>query len=188
MHWSKLPQQIDSHSSVSLWPPLLRWLEVHPLELLERVVLISPVLQRYVVERHRRALKNLLAELPPVGRVTIVGGGLFPRTALVLRELLPSAEITIVDANPRHLEIARGMLGPTVVYRNQHYSSGGIYDSDLTVIPLCLDGDRAAIYRHPPSAFVMVHDWIWRRRGLGAVVSIALMKRINLVRFDGVRR
>jgi hypothetical protein len=50
------------------------------------------------------------------------------------------------------------------------------------VIPLSLDGDRAGIYRHPPSSAVLVHDWIWRRRGTGAIVSAALLKRINLVR------
>ena len=54
-------------------------------------------------------------------------------------------------------------------------------DFDLTVIPLCLEGDRAAIYRHPPSSIVLVHDWIWRPRGKGAVVSVLLLKRINLV-------
>jgi hypothetical protein len=47
---------------------------------------------------------------------------------------------------------------------------------------LCLDGDREAIYCRPPSPFVLVHDWIWHRRGVGAVVSTALLKRLNLVR------
>jgi hypothetical protein len=50
------------------------------------------------------------------------------------------------------------------------------------VIPLCLDGDREAIYRHPPSPAVLVHEWIWRRRGVGAIVSALLLKRVNLVR------
>ena len=58
---------------------------------------------------------------------------------------------------------------------------GESHDCDLTVIPLCLHGDRAAIYRHPPSPTVLVHDWIWHRRGAGAVVSVALLKRLNLV-------
>ena len=94
-----------------------------------------------------------------------MGGGLFPRTALILRELLPAAHLTIVDSNPRNLETARVFLGGNIEYRNERYVHGGSLDCDLTVIPLCLDGDRAAIYRHPPSSSVLVHDWIWRRRG-----------------------
>jgi hypothetical protein len=47
---------------------------------------------------------------------------------------------------------------------------------------LCLNGDRAAIYRRPPSPAVLVHDWIWHRRGTGVIVSAVLLKRINLVR------
>jgi len=53
---------------------------------------------------------------------------------------------------------------------------------DLLIVPLAFDGDRPAIYARPPAAAVIVHDWIWRRRGVGCVVSIALLKRINLVR------
>ena len=60
---------------------------------------------------HRRAFRALLPQLPTVRRVTIVGGGLFPRTALILRELLPAAHLTIVDSNPRNLETARAFLG-----------------------------------------------------------------------------
>src|SRR2546429_2258189 len=66
--------------------------------------------------------------------------------------------------------------------RNERYLHGGSFDCDLTVIPLCLDGDRAAIYHHPPSPAVLVHDWIWRVRGSGTIVSAVLLKRLNLVR------
>jgi hypothetical protein len=69
-----------------------------------------------------------------------------------------------------------------IEYRHERYVPGELRDCDLTVIPLCLDGDRAAIYGCPPSPTVLVHDWIWRRRGSGAVVSAALLKRLNLVR------
>src|SRR2546430_17708993 len=67
---------------------------------------------------------------------------LFPRTALILRELLPEAHLTIVDSNPRNLETARVFLGGNIEYRNERYLHGGSFDCDLTVIPLCLDGDR----------------------------------------------
>ena len=59
--------------------------------------------------RHRRAFRALLPQLQTVRRVTIVGGGLFPRTALILRELLPAAHLTIVDSDPRNLETARAI-------------------------------------------------------------------------------
>src|SRR5207237_10283321 len=120
--------------------------------------------------------------LPAIHCATIVGGGLFPRTALILRELLPAARLTILDSNPRNLETARRFLDGNVEYRNELYVPGESRDCDLTVIPLCLHGERAAIYRCPPSPAVLVHDWIWRRRGPGAVISFALLKRLNLVR------
>ena len=43
-------------------------------------------------------------------------------------------------------------------------------------------GNRNAIYTQPPAPAVIVHDWIWRRRGTSRIVSLALLKRINLVR------
>jgi hypothetical protein len=98
-----------------------------------------------------------------------------------LRELLPAAHLTIVDSNPRHVEIARGFLDGNVEYRNERYVPGESCDGDLTVIPLCLHGDRAVIYSRPSSSLVLVHDWIWRRRGTGIVISAALLKRLNLV-------
>ena len=66
-------------------------------------------------------------------------------------------------------------------YRQQRYAPGEWLDCDLVVIPLAVEGDRATIYRHPPSSAVLVHDWIWRCCGAGAVVSAVLLKRINLV-------
>lgn len=182
VHWTNLPEISKAGAASSPWPPLMRWLDDRPLESLERLVLRSPWLQRFVVRTHRRAFQALLPELPAVRRVTIVGGGLFPRTALILRELLPAAHLAIIDSNPRNLETARGFLAGNIEYRNRRYVPGELQDCDLTVIPLCLHGDRAMIYSCPPSPSVLVHDWIWRRRGTGAVVSAALLKRLNLVR------
>ncbi len=329
-HWTVLPGRISAGGQSSRWPALLRWLEVPPLEALERLVLRSPTLQQFVLRCHRRALRSLLEHAPPVRHAVIVGGGLYPRTALILRELLPSARLTIIDCNRRNLETARGLIegdiGGGVIgdveFRHQsftvtragsslppnplprspkreydrgsvthsvaddssslppnplprspkrEYNRGSVThsvagdgsssppnplpgspmreydrgsdrvadgsssrpnplpgspmreydhgsvtravagssrppnplpgspireydrcsvthsdaddgdDFDLTVIPLCLEGDRAAIYLHPPSSIVLVHDWIWRPRGKGAVVSVLLLKRINLV-------
>ncbi len=182
IHWTGLPDYIADGAATSRWPPLLRWLDVPPLEALEHLVLLSPRLQRFVLRSHRRAFQRLLPQLNTIRRATIVGGGLFPRTALILRDLLPSAHLTIVDSNARNLETARMFLGETIEYRSERCTHGAPFDCDLTVIPLCLDGDRSAFYRHPPSAAVLVHDWIWRRRGRGTIVSVLLLKRLNLVR------
>ena len=182
IHWTNLPQRSGRHVAVSSWPALLRWLDIQPLELLERFVLRSPRLQRFVLRKHRRAFEALLQQLPPIRRVTVVGGGLFPRTALILQELLPGAQLTIVDSDLHNIETARPMMSSDVRFRSERFLPGEQLDCDLTVVPLCLHGDRAAIYAHPPSTAVLVHDWIWCRRGTGAVVSVALLKRINLIR------
>src|SRR5207244_3314036 len=47
-----------------------------------------------------------------IREVTIIGGGLFPRTALVLARLLPQARLTVIDAVPAHLAQARAFLVP----------------------------------------------------------------------------
>jgi hypothetical protein len=188
IHWTNLSHLRSTDAAASPWPALMRWLDVmrwlnaRPLELLERVVLWTPCLQRFVLRKHRRAFGALLPQVPHIRSVIIVGGGLFPRTALILRELLPTAHLTIVDSDNRNLVTARSFLDGNVEYRNERFVPGESCECDLTVIPLCLLGERAAIYSRPPSAAVLVHDWIWRPRGTGVVVSAALLKRLNLIR------
>ncbi|HLJ45179.1 MAG TPA: fatty acid desaturase [Bryobacteraceae bacterium] len=181
VHWTELPRHREAGADVSRWPALLRWFDLSPLEILEHLVLRSAGLRRLVLRVHERALQDLASLLPPVRRVTIVGGGLFPRTALILRDLLPGAHIAILDSNARHLATARKWLGDGIEYRHERYVPGWPAHSDLLVIPLCLSGDRAAIYRDPPAAAVLVHDWMWKRRGTGRLVSLMLLKRLNLV-------
>jgi hypothetical protein len=184
--WTELPARASSGSRSSRWPPLLRWLDDVTLDGLERLVLRSPRLQRFVIRRHRRAFEELLPCLPPVRRVAIVGGGLFPRTALVLRELLPSARITIVDADADNIATARAWLPPDVRVEHRRFPADGEFSDappryDLLVIPLAFDGDRQAIYRTRSTASVAVHDWLWHRRGLSRIVSPLLLKRVNLI-------
>src|SRR5207244_1176228 len=116
----------------------------------ERLVLRSRTLQRFVLQRHRRAFRALLPQLQPITRATIVGGGLFPRTAMILRELLPAAHLTIIDHNSRNLQTARELLDENIEHRNERYVPGEWRDCDLIVIPLSFDGDRSVIYRCPP--------------------------------------
>jgi hypothetical protein len=183
-HWSRLPEigRRDSHNSP--WPPVLRWLETASaagLEWLERLVLRSAILRRFVLDRHARAFRELLPAIASARTITIVGGGLFPRTALVLRRLLPGAVITIVDSSAANLAEARLHLDDSVALVHATYDSRVTLDADLVVLPLAFRGDRRRAYREPPAALTIVHDWIWRPGANSARVSWLLLKRLNLV-------
>jgi hypothetical protein len=85
--WSTLPRYRESSSPASAWPAPLRWLEkkgsgvvlrkskndsrplFRGLAALERAVLVSPRLQRWVVRAHARAFERVLAECPNAGHV-----------------------------------------------------------------------------------------------------------------------
>ncbi len=184
LHWTRLPEYRETAPvRESRWPAPLRWLEAFSLEGLERLVLRSRALQRFVVRAHARALGPLLSTLPHTERVAIVGGGLFPRTALVLGQLLPGCRITIIDYNARNLKQARDLLAKrSIEYIHARYPIADGADYDVVIVPLSFGGDRDAVYAHPPAPAVIVHDWIWRKRGTSRVVSLALLKRVNLVR------
>jgi fatty acid desaturase len=187
LHWEHLKEYHESVARVSAWPAPLRWIEIFSLETLERLVVNSRRLQRFVLRTHARAFREVCGALPGGGRVAVVGGGLFPRTALVLADLLPAARITIIDASKTNLDQARTLLGTSRGTRsidlvNASYAEYDCSAYDLVVIPLSFNGDREAIYTQPPAPAVLVHDWIWRKRGLSRVVSIVLLKRLNLVR------
>jgi hypothetical protein len=183
VHWTLLADRRDPAARRSAWPAPLRWIEDCNLDTLEWIALRSPFLQRFLLRTHGRALRALLAssgQLRP-DRVGIVGGGLFPRTALILRALLPSSRLTIIDANREHLDCARDLLHtPEIEFRHERFTGGGGYD--LLVLPLAFRGDRAALCARPPACGLIVHDWIWRRWGAGRIVSPLLLKRVYLVR------
>jgi trans-aconitate methyltransferase len=120
--------------------------------------------------------------LPHVSRVAIVGGGLFPRTALILRRLLPDARLVVIDANADHLAQARSFLGDAVEYRHERWNGRQSEAADLVIVPLAFQGDRRRVYERPAAPVVIVHDWLWHRRGTGTRVSWLLCKRLNLVR------
>ncbi len=194
LHWAELGQVAQPDAPRSRWPPVLRWLDALSLEGLERMVLRSPRLQRFVLAKHEHAFRRLLPLAGEVRTVTIVGGGLFPRTALVLRKVLPNAEITVVDACAEHIEIARPMLGDAVRFVHEVFDPSRNCDADLLIIPLSFSGQRARIDERPPAPAVLVHDWLHRRprtrgglRAPSAVVSWLLLKRLNFIRSPGSR-
>jgi hypothetical protein len=181
--WYRLPQLRATAARASRWPAPLRWMERFSLDSLERIVLRSGMLQRFVLRTHGRAFRRLVQAWPPVDRVAIVGGGLFPRSYLILRDLLPAARFTIIDADAANLARAGALLDPCAVELVHARFRERMHEPyDMLVIPLSFDGDRAALYAHPPAPIVLVHDWIWRKRGDSRIVSLALLKRVNLVR------
>lgn len=208
-HWTTLPARAAADDVVSGLPPLLRALEELPdlasravagvLDALERVTLRFGVVRRYLLETHARAWTRLLspADAAAIREVTIVGGGLYPRTALALARLLPAARLTLLDAVPAHLDRARAFLEPLMSSTPPRVRFAvGVFDAaaappatDLVVVPLAFRGDRARLYAAPPASRVAVHDWVWNARGdRGVRVSWPLLKRLNLVsqRDDGV--
>lgn len=184
LHWTRLPGA-KPDPEASPWPAILRWLDVSLLERLEALALRSGRLQRFLVRTHERALLALVADLGGVETVRIVGGGMYPRSALILGRLLPDAKITILDASARHLDRARRYLDNEVCRIQGKFIPGERVSADLAVIPLSLRGDRRRVYEHPPARRVLVHDWIWSRpprgRSKSVVVSWLLLKKLVLV-------
>jgi fatty acid desaturase len=181
LHWTQLPGRSQPDTPTSRWPAVLRWLDVFSLDGLERCVLRSPRLQQFVLRCHERAFRRVLPPLPPSPRVAIVGGGLFPRTLLVLQRILPDARFLIIDRSAANLDTAQHFLPKGIEVVRAVYEPALVEGQDLVVFPLAFVGDREAVYRRPPAPVVLVHDWLWRRRGVGAIVSLLLLKRLNRV-------
>ena len=181
-HWTRLPQFTRTGASTSRWPAVLRWIETFNLELLERIVLRSKALQAFMLKTHERAFRAVLPKIGRPARVKIVGGGMFPRTALILQKLLPDAQLTIVDASSGNLETAKRFLNGRVEYVNVLYQPAQHEDADLVVIPLAFRGDRRGIYAGSTTVTMLVHDWLWSTQADGARISLLLLKRLNLVR------
>jgi hypothetical protein len=187
-HWRDLPKQRHPDAPASRWPAVLRWLEACSLEGLERGVLRSAFLQRFLLDRHEQAFRRVLPPLPAAPRIAVVGGGLFPRTILVLRRLLPDTSFVVIDRSGENIAVAQALAPAGVSFQHASYEPALVEGFDVVVFPLSFIGDRSAIYRDPPARIVLVHDWIWRRRGTSAIVSLLLLKRLNLVRAKAPER
>jgi hypothetical protein len=181
-HWLVLPKRRAERARSSRWPAALRWIGSINLETLESFVLRSKALQRFVLSRHRVAFQSLLKrdDRPELKSVAIVGGGLFPRTALVLRKLLPQCALTVIEENPEHIAIARRWLDEDVEYVAAHYDGAFARQFDAIVIPLAFRGNREELCAKKTGT-LFVHDWIWHRRSKSRVISWLLLKRLNRV-------
>jgi hypothetical protein len=199
-HWTRLPARSgECVVAESGFSPLLRWLErpqpapgalqAGALGLLERVALRSRLTQRYLVWAHERAFRRLLSPRRDEScRVAIIGGGLFPRTALVLRRVLPRAELTIVDHSQENLRIAREFLAKRGTaasdLRFEHAAFGPelASDHDLVVAPLAYVGDRRLLRKASAGRLLVVHEWLWQKSSPhSTVISWLLLKRLSLL-------
>lgn len=204
-HWTELVKDVRVDDVTSAWPPILRLFESVPtvwnrtvcllLDNLERVTMHLRAARRFQLRRHTRAFSALLAPVDHllIRRVTVVGGGLFPRTVLVLAPLLPAAHFTVVDRQSTHLNRARLFLTEAgildrVTCESGTYTPDRATACDLLVLPLAFRGDKACFYAKPPAPLIATHDWLWRRRGqASSIVSVFLVKRINLQWIRGER-
>ena len=204
-HWASLPGRrcLPGQATRSSLPPLLRFFallrgtvnraQAWALVVLEQLALRPGTVQRFMLSTHERALRQLLAHaaprLPARPRIGIIGGGLFPRTALLFAKLLPQAHLAIVDENARHVALAKstllsaGVSPAQLTLRAERFDALRHRDFDLLVFPLGYIGDRDALYEplpdEPPR---LIHDWLWRRRTTGSVIiSGWLAKRLSLV-------
>lgn len=189
-HWREVARERLRGARESRWPPVLRWIEelsprrlrCRTLDALEKLVLRSEPLQRWVLRCHRHALDALLPELDDGARVGVIGGGLFPRTALLVAELRPAARLEIIERDPRHLRSARERLGAVAErcgFTAESFDVGRHRGFDVLVVPLAFDGDRARVIEESGARTVLVHDWAWHRRGSGTVISPWLLKRLT---------
>lgn len=191
LHWSQLPtlRRVDARSSP--WPAVLRGIaSLQPraavLDLLEHLALCSRQVRNLVLRAHHRALRHVLersvVEGVAIESIAIVGGGLFPRTAILMRQFFPHARILCIDLSPASLQRAAELLRQLSVETLQESFDPKQHTGfDLVVIPLAYRGHRELFYRPGLAGRWLIHDWIWRPRGTSAVVSPWLLKRINLV-------
>jgi hypothetical protein len=138
---------------------------------------------------HERAFRRVLSPRSCDScRIAIIGGGLFPRTALVLGRVLPGAELTIIDHDQHNLSIARafleqrGLVGGPVRFAHAAFSPELVDTYDLVVAPLAFVGERSLLCRRRPGQKLLVHEWLWQRSSRrSTVISWLLLKRLSLV-------
>jgi fatty acid desaturase len=191
-HWTRLPARrkgLDAASSDA--PPHWRWTSAcraASLCALERLALRFPRIERFVLDRHARALEVVIAHLETEPRrIAIVGGGLFPRSLLLLRRVFPSAAFSVIDKSADSVARAQSYLATRSLASDGIEFQVAAFDPlrhagfDLVVTPLAFVGSASVLERVGDGTSLLRHDWIWRQRGEAtAVVSWLLLKRMNL--------
>ena len=185
MHWADLPSQRPARAmEVSALAPHVRWWaalhasaatswrgawrlsRAHALCALERLCFVVPPLAAAMVRSHARALALLAPLIGTPRAIAVVGGGLFPRSALALVTVFPEARITLVDARPAHLDLAREYLERTqpdlarqLTYRAQRVRTLAELDADLVLLPLAFEGEASELWSTRQRPAAIVHEW-----------------------------
>ncbi|NUN12754.1 MAG: fatty acid desaturase [Myxococcales bacterium] len=200
-HWTQLPRrrhEMEEHRT-SRFSPMLRFLErmqgpVWPariLSWLEKVALEIKPVQSFLVRRHTEAFARVVRTIEgfdPQG-ILIVGGGLFPRSVLVVSALWPQAHIQVLDQDADHIVRAkqylteRGMDLTHVVFRQDTFEPELPTAADLVILPLAYVGERKPLYvPRNDGAVTLIHDWWHTRRGdVSTPITIWVWKRLTLV-------
>lgn len=164
------------------------------LDILEKITIKIPFLRDWVLGVHERALYKLL-ELdlyePPI-RFIVVGGGIFPRTAIILRKLFPDAQIIIQDMNHKSLRCAENYMRninitDDIIYLNSIYNGTYIdltlenLNSTVVILPLAFRG-KIGIAK-PITYKTLKHCWIWDTDPYEkqSLVSYFLLKKIKVL-------
>lgn len=192
-HWTRLPfRRAEVSATESAFSPHFRWLDGSLkgwlLGALERLPLWFVFVERFVLACHARALGNVLRRLPREPRtIAIIGGGLFPRSLLLLSQLFPLAKVSVIDLSATNVHRAREMLtargfdDSRVEFRVEPFDPVEHTGFDLVVAPLAFVGNDATLTHAMRQSAVLTHDWIWRRRGVAtSIVSWLLLKRVCL--------
>lgn len=159
------------------------------LDSLEYITMNISYLRNWVLKVHETAFSNIFAlDLiePPI-RFIIVGGGIFPRTAIIIRNMFPDAQIVIQDMNHKSLECAENYmkdLGITdnIIYFKSRYTgvnydvaSESVYGT-VVILPLAFRGGEIC-----QTTFKTVkHCWLWENHPCekDSIVSYFLLKKI----------
>ena len=149
---------------------------------LERIVGHQPWTQEWLIRKHRLALEHLAKQIEIPRRVAIVGGGLFPRSALVVRLVWPEAEVAIFDADEKHLEHCRKWLHGNEELCHKRVTADDLPPADVVFVPLALHEPKEGFYSSSRTAKIFAHAWTWNPTEESMVASPLLLKRMNLLK------
>lgn len=200
-HWTRLPKrraEMGEHPT-SRFSPILRFLEqpkvnqwpAHILSWLEKVALAVAPVQGFLIRRHTEAFARLtktIANFEPHG-ILIVGGGLFPRSVLVVSKLWPEAHIQVLDQEADHIARAQRYLTEKgadlnkVMFRQETFEPELPTAADMVILPLAYVGNRMSLYvPRKDGAVTLIHDWWHVRRGdRSTPITVWVWKRLTLV-------
>lgn len=151
------------------------------LDILERSLLYINTLTNIIINLHYNATYSIIKKYIPgltPRKILIVGGGILPRSIIILKKLYPSTELHVLDMSKQSLREAQNYLKTytnedNVFYIHSEYDPSLSKNYDLVVFPLAFRGLYSTSY-----TTTLRHCWIWERHARAEVVSMFLLKKI----------